>query len=69
MVVTAIKNDSAAANHGLRIGDVIVEVDQKAVSTPHQAVDEIEKLRRDGRASVIVRFFRRGVFQLTAIPI
>jgi serine protease Do len=54
VLVTGVTQGTPAADRGLKAGDVIVEVQQEEVSTPGEVQDRIEKLRKDGRASVLM---------------
>jgi serine protease Do len=49
VVITAIDQNSAAADKRLSAGDVIVEVAQEAVATTEDFQKRIDKLKKDGR--------------------
>ena len=53
VVVTEVKQDSIAAEKGIRPGDLIVEVSQAEVTTPLQVIDRINAARKDGRKRVL----------------
>ena len=57
--IAEIKKDSIAADKRLKVGDVIVEVDQQGVSTPKQVTDRISAAQKAGRSSVLF-FIARG---------
>ncbi|MCK4945269.1 MAG: DegQ family serine endoprotease [Alphaproteobacteria bacterium] len=59
VIISEVKRDSVAADKGLEIGDVIVEVDQHSVSTPKEASDKISAAQKAGRSSVLF-FIARG---------
>ena len=59
VLIGDVKKDSMAADKGLTVGDVIVEVDQQEVSTPAQVAEKIAAAGKAGRASVLF-FISRG---------
>ena len=69
VVVTGVKPGSAAARQGIRPGDVIVRIGQRSISKPRELVDEIEKARKQGRSSALLRLFRAGTYRFAAVPV
>ncbi|HMA16350.1 MAG: DegQ family serine endoprotease [Bacteroidota bacterium] len=69
VVITEVKEGSAAAEKGLKAGDVIVEVDQEEVSTPADVVEKVEKAKSEGYRVVTLLVFRQGDFQWIAVRI
>jgi serine protease Do len=61
-IIVSVRPDSAAQKAGLSVGDVIVEVDRKPVTSPEQAVAE---LKRDSNA--LLRIERQGAFLFVPI--
>src|SRR5277367_1743037 len=55
VVVAQIDPDGAAADKGLKQGDVILEVAGKSVSRPTDVVDAIDAAKSGGKKSVLVR--------------
>jgi serine protease Do len=55
VVVADVVPDGAAADKGLKEGDVILEVAGKAVSRPSEVVDALDAAKSDGKKSVLVR--------------
>ncbi|WP_018183482.1 DegQ family serine endoprotease [Kaistia granuli] len=53
VVITAIDAGSAAAEKGVAIGEVVVEVSQEPVSQPADVTTRIETLKKDGRRSAL----------------
>ncbi|MBB6485011.1 Do family serine endopeptidase [Rhizobium lusitanum] len=49
VVITEVAPGSAAAEKGLKAGDVVVEVAQEFVQTPSAASDKVSSLKREGR--------------------
>ena len=60
VVVTRVAPDSPAAEKQLQPGDVIVEVDQKAVTTPQEIADIVGKLQGQKKRSVLLFVERQG---------
>jgi serine protease Do len=55
VVVAEVDPDGAAADKGLKQGDVILEVAGKPVSRPSEVVAAIDAAKSDGKKSVLVR--------------
>lgn len=60
VVVTAIKNGSAAAEQGLMIGDVIAEINQQPVKEAAQAKELIDAAKAAGKPSVLLLVDHQG---------
>jgi serine protease Do len=54
IVITDVVPDGTAADHGLKAGDVVVEVQQAAVASPADMQKRIEEARQGGRKSVLL---------------
>ncbi len=54
VVITDVTNGTPAADRGLKAGDVIVEVQQEAVSTPDDVLRRIDSVRKANRQSVLM---------------
>jgi len=54
VVITEVAAGSAAAERGLKPGDVIVEVQQEAVNTPADVQKRLEAVRKQSRRSVLM---------------
>jgi serine protease Do len=54
IVITDVASEGAAADHGLKPGDVVVEVQQVAVNSPADMQKRIEDARASGRKSVLL---------------
>lgn len=59
VIITEVKPDSIAGDKGLIVGDVIVEADQTAITTPKDLTDKIAAAEKAGRNSVLF-FIARG---------
>jgi serine protease Do len=55
VVVTGVDRDGAAASHGLKTGDVILDVGGKAVSTPADVRKALTDARGSGKRTVLLR--------------
>ena len=55
VVVADVDPDGAAADKGLKQGDVILEVSGKSVSRPSEVAEAIDAAKSDGKKSVLVR--------------
>ena len=60
VIVLKVTKDSPAAEKGIRVGDLIDEVNQEEVSTPAQIEAEIKKVLKSGRKVVLVRVEGQG---------
>ncbi len=59
VVVASVDSSSDAASKGIRTGDIILSVNQRAVATPEEAAAAVEAVRKAGRTSVLL-LVRRG---------
>ncbi|MEA1015125.1 Do family serine endopeptidase [Sphingosinicella sp. LY1275] len=59
VVVASVDSSSDAASKGVRAGDIILSVNQRAVATPEEAAAAVEAVRKAGRTSVLL-LIRRG---------
>src|SRR5271170_3620933 len=55
VVVSEVDPDGAAADKGLKQGDVILEVAGKSVSRPSEVAEAIDAAKSDGKKSVLLR--------------
>jgi serine protease Do len=60
VVITKVAANSPAAEKQLQAGDVILEVDQKPVSTPQEVTDIVGKLQQQKKRSVLLFVERQG---------
>jgi len=67
IAITKIDRKGQALEKGLNIGDVIVEINQQAVTTPQSLLDVIEKAKKDGRSSVLLLLNREGDVRFVAL--
>lgn len=67
VVISEVKNMSEAAEKGLSEGDVIVEINQQAVTEPQQVADIIKKAEDNSRKSVLLLINRAGDVRFVAL--
>ncbi|MCB9990553.1 MAG: DegQ family serine endoprotease [Rhodospirillales bacterium] len=67
LVITAIEPMSEAAEKGLIAGDVIVEINQQAVTAPKDASEIIGKAKKAGRNSVLLLVHRDNDVRFVAL--
>ena len=51
--VVAINSDSLGNRAGIRIGDIITEIDYRIVQTPTEVVQQVELVKKSGKKSVL----------------
>jgi serine protease Do len=69
VLVTAVRRGSAAADIGLRPGDVVEKVNQTDVTAPRQLIHQIEVARKDGRDAVLLLVVRGDEQRYVALPV
>jgi serine protease Do len=69
VLVTDVDQSGPAAEKDLRAGDLIVEVDQKAVSSPGDVRDRVKSAQDNGYRVVTLLVNRKGDFQWVAVKI
>ena len=55
VVVTNVDPNGIAADHGLKTGDVILDVGGKKVGNPGEVRDAIRDAQKDGKRTVLMR--------------
>ncbi len=69
IVITAVDADGPGAQRDLKVGEVIVEANDKVVSTVDQIVERIDKVRQSGRRQILLRIEdSKGRFRSVALP-
>jgi serine protease Do len=69
VAVSGVDPNSKAAEQGLKRGDIIVEVNGKAVSTADDVADRIREAREKGRKNVLLQIKSRDQQRFLALPI
>lgn len=54
VVVTDVAKDSAAAERGIKAGDIITEIAQESVATPKDVMDRVGSLKEQGRKNALL---------------
>ena len=67
VVITGVTGDSAAAERGIRPGDIIVEVGQEEVSTPSDVAGKVRAIKQLGSKSVLLLVQRGGDLRFVAV--
>ena len=67
VLVVEVDPLSAAAEKGVRPGDVIAQVAQRAVSSPEDVKKTVESEETAGRSSVLLRLVTRGETRFVAL--
>ena len=68
-MITEVAQDGPAADRGLRVGDVVVEVQQAAISTPAALQEQVDKARRARRASVLMLVQDGDAVRFVPLPV
>jgi serine protease Do len=69
VVVVGVEQGGPAAEHGMRTGDVILEVSGKQVSTPSDVRDALVAAHKHGRHGVLIRVKTADAMHFVAVPI
>jgi serine protease Do len=69
VMVTGIDPDGIAAEHGFRVGDVILEVAGKAVKTPEEVRKALAEARGADRKHVLMRVKSEDGAKFVAVPL
>jgi serine protease Do len=69
VLVTGVANDSAAAEKGIRPGDIVVEAGQDKVTRPEQIKAKVDEARKAGRKSLLLLVKRKEDLRFIALRI
>jgi serine protease Do len=69
VAVTGVEPDGPAAEHGVKEGDVILDVAGKAVSNPTDVSRQIADMRKEGKHAVLMRMKTSAGTKFVAIPL
>jgi serine protease Do len=69
LVITGIDPDGAAAEHGLRTGDVILDVGGKSVGNVREIRKVLADAKKDGRSNVLMRVKSGDATHFVALPL
>jgi serine protease Do len=69
VVVTNVNPDGPAAEHGIRTGDVILDVSGKAVNTPSDVRQAVADARSAGKHAILMRIKSGESTHFVAMPV
>jgi serine protease Do len=69
VVVTGLVNGGVAADHGLQVGDVILDVGGKPVATPADVNKSLSDARKEGKHTVLFRVKSGEDTKFVALPL
>jgi serine protease Do len=69
LLVQAVNPDSVAADKGFAVGDQILEVDNKKVSTGKEFEDAIAAVKSSGRGTALIKAERDGNVRFIGLPL
>jgi serine protease Do len=69
VVITDVQANSAAAEKGLKAGDVIIEVGQEEVGKPEDVTAKVQKAKGQNKKSILLLVDRKGDLRFVALPL
>jgi serine protease Do len=69
VVITDVSPNSAAADRGLKAGDVIMEVQQNQVGSPAEVQKQVDAAKKADRKFVLMLIQREGAVQYVPLPL
>jgi len=69
VVVTDVDPTGLAADEGVELGDVILEVAGRSVNSPSEIHDSVRDARREGKPTVLLRLKSGETARFVALPI
>jgi len=69
VVITDVNPDGPAAEHGIRTGDVILDVSGKAVNTPSDVRRAVTDARSAGKHAILMRIKSGDATHFVAMPV
>jgi serine protease Do len=69
VTVTAVDPNGPAAEHGIKTGDVILDIGGKMVSKPEDVRQELASLNKDGKHTVLMRVKSGDATRFVAVPL
>jgi serine protease Do len=69
VVVTAVDPDGVAADHGFKVGDVILDVGGKSVANPADVRNQLAEARKEGKHALLFRVKSGEGTRFVALPL
>jgi serine protease Do len=69
LLIQDIDEESIAVEKGFTVGDAILEVDNKPVSTPEEFESAITAVRESGRSTALIKAERNGNVRFVGLPL
>ena len=69
LLIQDVDADSIAAEKGFQVGDTILEVDNKAVSTAAEFEDALTGVKQSGRNTALIKAQRDGATRFVGLPL
>ena len=69
VVVTAVDPNGVAADHGFQVGDIVLDVSGKSVSSPAEVRTQIADARKEGKRTLLFRVKSNGGTRFVALPL
>jgi serine protease Do len=69
VVVVAVDPDGAAAEHGVKVGNIILDVNRKAVSTPSDVRTALSEAESERRPAALMRVKSGAATVFIALPL
>jgi serine protease Do len=69
VVVTGVDPDGPAAEHGMRTGDIILDIGGNAVNNAAEIRDALSKAKADGKHDVLMRIKSADAMRFVAMPV
>ena len=69
VAVTAVDPEGPAAEHGIKTGDVILDIAGKSVSNPEDVRQALASVHKDGKRAVLMRVKSGDATKFVAVPV
>ena len=69
LLIQGVEEDSVAAEKGFSVGDAILEVDNKPVSSAKEFEDAITAVKDSGRSTALIKAERNGAVRFIGLPL
>lgn len=69
LLIVGVKDDSVAADKGVRAGDIVIGINQQPTTSPAQMQAAVKQAKAEGRAFVLVRLARDNQQLFLTLPV